>query len=341
MSIVEIAKEAGVSISTVSRFFNRPDKVSAEAAAKIRVVTEKRNYQPDMRRPGPKTAERVGIKTGAIAFLSLGETSPEEMLKKPAFPLLIGSIQRTLIARQLSLILAHLEKDGNPPGCLDSRSCDGVILFGKPNGDELMHHVRRKLGSLPAVWCFREHADPEREFDHILYDNQAVGTLAADYLARRGHRKVALFNTDMQHSGFLTRINCFTQRAKELGIEVVSFIGKPDGPNAVSTFQGMADAFMRNADGITGAFFCADDIMLGVHNELRAAGFPGKQLDMVGVNADEVLLRYISPRPATIDIKISQVGEMAVDHLLRRINSEKTTYSSEIFIKPELIEGER
>ena len=109
MSIVEIAKQAGVSISTVSRYFNQPDKVSHDAAGRIRAVTTRLNYQPDIRRPGPKTSERVGIKTGTIAFLSLGDYAPEKMLKMPAFPVLLGSIQRTLIERQLSLLLAHLD----------------------------------------------------------------------------------------------------------------------------------------------------------------------------------------------------------------------------------------
>ena len=81
--------------------------------------------------------------------------------------------------------------------------------------------------------------------------------------------------------------------------------------------------------------------MLGVCNELRAFGMSFDKLDSIGCNADEVLLRYFSPRPATIDIKMAEVGEMAVLHLLRRINSGHSGYSSEIFIKPELVKGDR
>ena len=148
MSIVEIAKQAGVSISTVSRYFNQPDKVSHDAAGRIRAVTTRLNYQPDIRRPGPKTSERVGIKTGTIAFLSLGDYAPEKMLKMPAFPVLLGSIQRTLIERQLSLLLAHLDPgSGNIPGCIDPRFCDGVILFGRDDRPGLKEKLVRKLGS--------------------------------------------------------------------------------------------------------------------------------------------------------------------------------------------------
>lgn len=341
MSIVEIAKQAGVSISTVSRYFNQPDKVSHDAAGRISAVTTRLNYQPDIRRPGPKTSERVGIKTGTIAFLSLGDYAPEKMLKMPAFPVLLGSIQRTLIERQLSLLLAHLDPgSGNIPGCIDPRFCDGVILFGRDDRPGLKENLVRKLGELPAVWCFREHCDEERRFDHILYDNRAVGAIAAEYLAGRGHRKAAVFNTDPTHGAFSVRVPTFRKRAEELGMEVREFVSSGRGGD-IDRYRELADAFRQEGADVTGAFFCADDIMLGVCNELRAGGTPVDELDSIGCNADEVLLRYLSPRPATIDIKMAQVGEMAVLHLLRRINSERNGYSSEIFIKPELVKGDR
>ena len=341
MSIVEIAKQAGVSISTVSRYFNQPDKVSHDAAGRIRAVTTRLNYHPDIRRPGPKTSERIGIKTGTIAFLSLGNFSPEEMLQMPAFPVLLGSIQRTLIERQLSLLLAHLESEsGNIPGCIDPRSCDGVILFGKADCPELKEKLIRKLGGLPAVWCFREHSDDERRFDHILYDNRAVGNIAAEYLAGHGHKSVAVFNADPTHGAFAVRVPTFRKRSVELGMSVREFATGPAG-NPIDRYRKLAEEFRRECCGVTGAFFCSDDIMLGVCNELRALGMSVDELDCIGCNADEVLLRYFSPRPATIDIKMAEVGEMAVLHLLRRINSECGSYCSEIFIRPELVKGDR
>ena len=342
MSIVEIAKQAGVSISTVSRYFNQPDKVSHDAAGRIRAVTTRLNYQPDIRRPGPKTSERVGIKTGTIAFLSVGDFSPEKMLKMPAFPVLLGSIQRTLIERQLSLLLAHVEPDtGNIPGCIDPRFCDGVILFGRGDRPGMMEKLFRKLGTLPAVWCFREHSDDERRFDHILYDNRAVGTIAAEYLAGRGHKMVAVFNTDPTHGAFNVRVPMFRKRSEELGMKVREFTASGRAKSDIAGYRELAEAYRYDCDDVTGAFFCADDIMLGICNELRAFGMSVDELDCIGCNADEVLLRYFSPRPATIDIKMAEIGEMAVLHLLRRINSERNSYCSEIFIKPELVKGDR
>ncbi len=340
VSIVEIAKKANVSISTVSRYFNAPEKVSPKAAARIKAAVEKYDYQPAVVRPGPKVANRVGIRTGAISFLALGNVSPEEMLRKPALPILIGSIQNALLERRLTMQLAHVTDGKRLPEVIDPRNSDGVILFGKPSSPEILKRLVDLRAKLPMIWCFREHEDDNRLFDHIFYDNMAVSTIAVDYLLSHGHKKAAVFTSDPEHEAFQERVARFVKYSQEAGLEPVVFSASAENKDA-AVFRELAGAFRKNHRGITGAFFCADDIMLGVYNELRAAGYEIDKLDMIGCNNDEVLLRYLSPRPATIDIKIAQVGEMAVNQLLNRINGENSEYSTEIFIKPDLIEGNK
>ncbi len=342
MSIVEIAQQANVSVSTVSRYFNKPATVSPKIASKIKTVADKINYQPKVVRPGPKVASRVGIRTGAIAFLSLYDFS-NEMLRKPAMPILIGSIQQELLNRQLSLFWGQVDKNGNLPECISSRYCDGVILYGRSENPEVQNRVRRKLADIPAVWCFREHMDDDHCFDHIFYDNTTVGAIAADYLAAKGHKNVAVFNTTPKHTAYKVRVESFTGRAAAVGMKCKSFevAGKMATLPIDVIFRSLAEEFVRGGKGTSGAFFCVDQDMLGIYVELLTAGYKAKNLDMIGCNADEVALQYISPRPATIDIKINQLGKMAVDQLLRRINGDNYGSTSEIFIKPELVKGER
>lgn len=341
MSIIEIARSANVSVSTVSRFFNKPESLSPQITAKIERVVAETNYRPRIVRPGPKAAARVGIRTGVIALVSLCDFSLEQLWRLPVLPMLIGSVQETLLRRQLSLFLGCLDSNGRLPECVSSRRCDGVIFFSKPVTPEAEEGFRKSRPDLPTVWCFREHVDTEHRFDHIFYDNSSVGVIAADYLAARGHRKAAIFNTDPRHTAFSVRERCFCERACSLGMEPVLFKSpEPETPSD-RNYRKLAAEFLRRGEGITGAFFCVDHDMLGIHVELLAAGFPARDLDMIGCNADEVALQYISPRPATIDIKIAQIGQMAVDQLLRRINGESCGAANEIFIKPELIKGER
>ena len=341
MSIIEIAKIADVSVSTVSRFFNKPETLSPQIAAKVEKAVSQTNYRMKALRPGPKTPERAKIRTGMIAFVALCDFSLEKIWQLPVMPVLLGSIQTTLLRRQLTLFIGNIDQHGRLPDCVTTKHCDGIILFSKPADSEIVTKVKKGLPDLPTVWCFREHADIERKFDHIFYDNAAVGRIAAEYLASHHHKKVALFNTDPAHTAFSMRQEEFCRCAESLHMKPVVFSVDVQEKPIRKTYRKLADNFLKAGNDITGAFFCVDHDMLGINIELITSGFPAGKLDMVGCNADETALQYIHPRPATVDIKTAQIGRMAVDQLLRRINNECDDAATEIFVKPELIKGDR
>src|SRR4051812_12586613 len=77
MSIVTVAKRAGVSVATVSRVLNDLPNVRAETARQVRDAIEQVGYKPPRVKRGPKTGmSRAGgparVRTGQIAVLTLG-----------------------------------------------------------------------------------------------------------------------------------------------------------------------------------------------------------------------------------------------------------------------------
>lgn len=340
MSIVDIAKEAGVSVTTVSRYFNNPEKIATDTAEKIKKAVADNNFQVNIRRPGPKTSERVGIKTGVVVFLSLDIVSPQQMLNMQALPLLINSIQQALAERGLFMLMMHVNADGTLPTELNEKNCDGIILYGKLANDKHFAKIRKTLLKFPAVWCFREHSDNAREFDHILYDNNAVGPTAAEYLAQNGHKNVVVFNAQIDHRAYSMRVKTFLDAAKHFNLNVS--VIQPDKhfeELSLDVYKKMADDFLKNNSNCTGGLFCSDGMLLGIINELRIKGFPTEKFDAIGVNNNTELLRFVQPYPATIDIKMADIGYMAVEQLVNRMNQKCGSYCSEIFIRPELIKG--
>lgn len=337
MSITQIAKEAGVSITTVSRFFNDPNKVAESTARRIRRVVDRNDYRPDARRPGPKTIDRVGIRSFTVVFLALGPFSPERMMSAPAFPFFLGALQSALSARKISLTMAHLLPNGEIPPAADPKYCDGLILFDRPQEEKTRQALRNLYRRLPTVWSFRDHCDDLNEVDHVFYDNSVIGVMAADYFAKRGHRKVVLFNVDAEHRAFRERVETFALKCAELGIEVVRCETDLTVPYGTIRYRKLAERFLEEKDGVTGAFFCADDVMLGVTLALQQRGFQCSHLDFLGVNADDAVFRFLSPRPATIDIKMDTLGKITVEQLLKRIAGTEDESRTEIYVKPELI----
>ncbi len=341
MSIVTIAEKAGVGIGTVSRYINDRSKVSDDAARKIAMAIEEIGYHPRVRRPGPKTKGRAGIRTGVVLFLTLGDLEPEKMLHMPAFPILMTGIQKALMAHGLSPMFANYVTNDNLPEMLDEKYCDGVIILSfklKEQPEKLL----KKLQSIPTVWCFREHCDYNNEFDHVFYNNAAVGTIAARYMHEHKHRVAAYMSSSSLHEAFRQRQEVFVQHCERFGIKIDSFCSNlpenaPIGEHAAL----LASRFIDSRSQASGIFFCSDDAMLGVYNELRAKGFPLDDIDMLGCNNEEQFLGHIRPRPATIDIRLSEMGEQAVFRLLSRINGVENNPAMELLINPQLIPGDR
>ena len=146
MTITDIARMAGVSVSSVSNYFNRPGRVGAATAARIRAAVAKTGFVPDVHRPGPKTGERIGVKTGNIAFLHPGGGLLRRFLARPGIPRLLEGIERALEARRLRSFQMNYVHQSHEGDCLDFyRSGDGeggFVIEGIKNGAETVVAAR-------------------------------------------------------------------------------------------------------------------------------------------------------------------------------------------------------
>ncbi len=342
MSIDQIAKLAGVSVSTVSNFLNHPHKVAPETGEAIREALKTSGWQPDIRRRGPKSAGRVGVKTGNISLVMITTFPATEMWKMHTIAEFLSAVECELNRRHLSLTPVNVTRECIFPYADLSRHCDGVILFGTPDSDEAVLRLEKALGSLPAVWCSQKPAATKRPIDSVYYDGEKIGAMAAEYLFYRGHRRAALFNGSTIHLAYAERAEAFLRRGGELGMEIDVYaqtLDEDEFPDAAG-FSHLTEAYLAGPQA-AGAFFCSDDVMLGVYEELRVRRGGEPELDMIGCNNNEELLRFFHRRPASIDINFTQVGSWTVLHLLSLVNRCQEATGETTRINPRLIPGEQ
>ncbi|MBR0458835.1 MAG: LacI family DNA-binding transcriptional regulator [Victivallales bacterium] len=337
MTIKNIAKLAGVSVSTVSRYFNMPEKVSPLVAKKIREVSERLKYKPRMHRPGPKTMERIGIRSGIIVLLFLGNVGPEAVQTFPSMSLYIAAIQDELNRRHLSLIIERVKDSEELPEIVSRRYCDGVILYGIPQTEKIRRELRKALKILPAIWTGMNSDPSFPNVDRVFYDNDAIGTIAADYLCEHGHREVAVISTDQNHPAFPGRVAHFVKQANLLGMHcLVLEANSKNYPSYVAVCKRIAKVLQEKAANATALFFCSDDSMLSTIMEMRANGCDTSRYELLGVNHEYAYLRFFEPPPASIDFKPVSLGRTTVDQLLRRINGREEEMPVSIIIRPEV-----
>jgi LacI family transcriptional regulator len=304
---------------------------------------DKIGYVPRALRPGPKRKERRGVRTGNIMLLSVHPMAPSDMFRMPAFPTLLGGVQEAMDEKGLNLLLAHCPNGKVIPPALAGGKVDGVLVVGRCPA--LSPGLVKALDRLPVVWMFREHNDPDRRYDHVLYDNLEVGQIAARYLHERGHHRVGFVSTDPTHEAYCQRRDTFSRVGAELGlvVDVYESATPLQGSGQVPFVEQMAESMAAESEQPTALFCAADDRMLTVFHVLRQRyGDNLAGLELIGCNNESLFLDQMHPRPATIDIHLDLVGREATDLLWQRLGEiGGTTTSVEILIKPKLVRPEQ
>jgi LacI family transcriptional regulator len=335
-SIYDVAKKAKVSPSTVSRIINGERNVAPATAAAVEKAILAVGYVKRAVRPGPKPLTRAGVKTGMIDFLSLGSVSPAQLLSLPYFSKLLDGIMRGVEQEGMDLVLSHSPYGEVIPPVLARRRADGVLLFGNP---ELFPKVAKALERIPVVWCLLAESLTKPNANYVLYDNKPVAAIAAQYLLQKNHERIAILNASPWHGAFIERQTEFLKFLGERGKTVDLIEGELQDPkkDVALRAQPLVDRLVALNPRPTGVFCVSDDLMLAVFNGLRQRGIePGRDIELIGCNNDRLLLEQMHPRPATIDLKLDQVGKQALELLLSKMSAPSETDPTRMLVAPSL-----
>ncbi len=345
MSIIEVAKAAGVSHATVSYVINGKPGVSPKTAKRVEMAMKKLNYTPKplASRSGPKKIDLNGLKHGCMGVVFYGANA--NMVNYPFYARLVHAVEEELSARNLSMMVLSFT---NLEGMANSQTkIDGAIVCGEQN------KYPNNL-SFPFVSVFG-HPDlyDEPACDHVEPANDRIGIMAADYLVSRGHKKVAYINPVMpnvRHLPIETRQRFFVDYCSRFNNECEIYDvpfreRKPDGGlyeyYEIPVVEKFLEEFCEMQNRPTGVFVPMDAHMVIIQKGLRAKGvLPGKDVELIGCNNEKPLLEGLDPRPATIDINAEQIAKCLVERLLYRVSEKECSRDFiQISVLPMLIEA--
>jgi DNA-binding LacI/PurR family transcriptional regulator len=336
MLITEIARKAKVSPATVSRAINQPQIVAADSLARIRAVMEKHNYVPAPieRRRGPKSRlaeqRRIGVWfVGARANNPSHNWFQDQLLQ----------VQSTDTRYRVDLrVLFSATPDELPP-TLAGEKLDGLIIQGmEPSAAALA-----KLRDLPHAW-FMTRRSAGFPGDYVEPNNEENGRLAADYLAARGHKAVAVISTDPDYSAVARRVKAFLERAAELRLPAHAILGKSNPGVSyleVAPLHEDTDTLVRtllaSTPRATGLYVPVDHFCGSFFRALRGAGKkPGRDFEAILGNYNPIIYHNLDHHPAALDINLATLVRKVVDHLVWRIENRGTPGRIGITVSPTL-----
>lgn len=211
MTIVDIAKESGYSVTTVSRVLNNRQDVSPAAKETIMKIVEAHNFVPN------NNAKRLKQTISRNIYLLVKGTS--NML----FANIVEEIQSIIDRTDYSLSITYLDEDSNLSSVTDricrERKPLGIIFLGGSRVDFSEDTSSFKVPCV-IVTTSAENWSME-ELSSVAIDDEKAGETIVDYLIEHGHTKIAEIGANLElsqtailrHNGYL---NSFKSMASHL-----------------------------------------------------------------------------------------------------------------------------
>lgn len=343
MSIVKIAKLAGVSHTTVARVINNSGNVNPETAKQVRKIIEKTGYspRPPHLRPGPRRTNNC-FKSGNVAFLST-PTGIRISRESPIMTDIMHSISDELVDNGLSMIQGVVGKDQSLSPIISRGEIDGVFVFHDLSGvDERTREFLRKYS---LVYLMSGNDDILG--DRVCPDNRAIGKIAAEHLISKGCKNIVYLNPRRASmSSWSSRWQEFSDIARQAGvrvrevlIETADNVATVDCPRVKRQLEDFVDREFRGDKGVDGIFVGYDVVTAVLYPILYSRGVKvGDQLKVISCNNEMTLLAGLEPKPARIDLQPKKIGKYAVEQLLENMRSEDSQKKVVIRVQPRLVE---
>ena len=338
-SIHDVARLAGVSKSTVSRVLNRAANVDPALRDLVVKAIEELNYEPALNRRHRKAKSSPEIRTGNL-LLMYSWQHPEGLQDGERAPLIENLLRGAGAAAHeigFNLLIAEFGNGQPLTDQLDRDRVDGVLLVGRPHG--LEEQIRERLGSLPAVLMMREYGLKPQNASRVFYDNAAIGPIAARHLLAAGHTRTAFLNSLPKHGAFGEREVTFVQAMQQARGQALALSSDSVALGLEVAADRLVDK-MKRAQRFPEGICTANDAMLPeLYRALEANGIrPQTDVAIVSCDNDPNVIRTVTPRPATIDIRTDLVGHLAVYQLHWALNHPHLSGDVTVTVPPKLVE---
>lgn len=209
MNLKSLAKNLGVSETTVSRALNGYPEVSERTRQRVLAAAEAVGY-----RPNPMARSLASGRTNVIGIIHA--LQPND-LADPMFMQIVGGAVDALEAKQMDLIMAPVSPQHEMRAyqhMVKERRVDGLIVGRTHLYDERIAYLAQR--GLPFVAHGRTRVNaPHAWFD---YDNEAGMRLAVQHLLAHGHQKIALISAPLTMNFARQRFDSFQFNLQAAGL---------------------------------------------------------------------------------------------------------------------------
>jgi LacI family transcriptional regulator len=299
--MVDVAREAGVSLKTVSRVVNGEARVAPETARRVRRVIDRLGFQ--------RNTSASQLRRGTSASIGL----VVEDLSNPFYSQLAAAVEREAGREGHLLITASAEGDPERETALVAvllaRQVDGLVVV--PAGVGTSGH--RTWGA-PVVYVDRPGSDESA--DNVLSDNAGGIRAAVEHLAARGHRRIGFLGDDPSYWTAQERERAFRDTHAALRFEGAPTVAM--GPHTPESLSDVLTRWTTGPDPVTALVTGNNRVTVAM---LRAVRRLGTSVAYVGYD-DFELADLLEPPVTVVHQDPGAMGRAAAQQLFARVHGD-------------------
>ncbi len=325
ITIYDVAKEAGVAISTVSRVLNESPYVSEETKTKVKAAIEKLDFYPQV------SARMLAKRQPQIIAVAV------PTFTTPFFNEVLKGVKDEISKLDLDFIIYNTgseDPEENFKRFVDRGIPDGLVIFSIDITEPV--HKRLTDYDIPVILVGSNHPS----YDYFYWDNYKGGYKAGQHLVKMGYKDIGMIRSHTKSRVSDERERGFRMALKESGIDlddkymVTGITRKHAGFSEEAGYE--AVKILKDRDAFPDALFCSNDTQaIGAIHALQELGM--KVPDDIGVMGYDNIKISKFLNITTMDQIMYDVGIRAIQRLSERYK-DNTIKVKQTVIEPELVE---
>jgi len=326
LTINDIAKEAGVAKSTVSKVLNEQRGVSQETRRKVLKAVKKLNYHPSViaRSLKSKRTKAVGLILPNII--------------NPFFPAILKGVEDTAIENGYVVVFCdsddRKEKESLYFQIFENRWVDGIIFSGITGDKQEEKYIRsiHEKGT-PVVLIDREIEDYFTNV--VMIDNKRAGFDATSYLLKLGHRKIGCITGPQNIKIFVKRLEGYRRALEKYNVDFNPDLVE-EGDLSIESGRSATKKLLKKKITFTAIFASTDLMAIGCIRELQENGIKiPSDVSVIGID-NIPLASLVTPSLTTIAQPAYEMGVEAMNLLIKNIE-KRGVLKSKIILPTELV----
>jgi DNA-binding LacI/PurR family transcriptional regulator len=324
VTIRDVARQADVSVATVSRFINQTAPVSEEVALRIQSVMKELRYVPHVaaRSLATNRANAIGL---MVSFNIYGDF----------FGPMLNGIESVIGEQGLNLLISsnNLALRGVHGGIpLGPNNTDGLIVYADSLDEDQIRHLYEQ--EFPMVMVYRT-PPADLVIPCVNIENKSASYKIVDHLIRVHQRRriVYLRGPEGQQDSYWRELG-YRKALEENGIAYDPLLVLPGEFERHIAAMTITDALLNGLE-FDAVFAGDDDAAVGVLGALRDAGKRVPQdVSVVGFD-DQRTSSYLTPALTTVRAPTLEVGRVAAQQLLSLLRNGRA--EPEVLLPTEIV----